>query len=76
MNESKYKPGKATVLAFAIALRLDLEESEQLLRTVGMSFSHSSTFDMIIEFYISNGIFDIFEINAALYKYDQPLLGC
>ena len=75
-NDPKYKPSKQTVLAFAIALELTLEETEDLLRTVGFSLSHSNTFDMIIEFYIRRGIYDIYEINAALYQFDQICLGC
>lgn len=75
-NDPKYKPSKPTVLAFAIALELSLPETEDLLRTVGFSLSHSSTFDMIIEFYIRQGIYDIYEINAALYQFDQVCLGC
>ena len=75
-NDPKYKPSKPTVLAFAIALELNLRETEDLLRTVGFSLSHSSTFDMIIEFYIRQGIYDIYEINAALYQFDQICLGC
>lgn len=51
-NDPKYKPSKPTVIAFAIALELDLQETEALLKTVGFSLSHSNTFDMIIEFYI------------------------
>ena len=75
-NDPKYRPSKPTVLAFAIALELNLQETEDLLRTVGFSLSHSSTFDMIIEFYIRQGIYDIYEINAALYQFDQVCLGC
>ena len=75
-NDPKYKPSKQTVLAFAIALKLTLGETEDLLRTVGFSLSHSNTFDMIIEFYIRRGVYDIYEINAALYQFDQICLGC
>lgn len=75
-NDPTYRPSKATVLAFAIALELTLEETQQLLMTVGFALSHSSTFDMIIEFYIRRGIYDIYEINAALYQFDQATLGC
>lgn len=75
-NDPHYKPSKPTVLAFAIALELSLEETEQFLRTVGFSLSHSNTFDMIIEYYITNGIYDLYEINAALYRYDQVCIGC
>ena len=75
-NDPAYRPSKQTVIAFAIALELSLDETEQLLRTVGFSLSHSSTFDLIIEFYIRRGIYDVFEINSALYQYDQVCLGC
>ena len=73
LGEQNYR---AAVIAFAIALELSLPETEDLLRTVGFSLSHSSTFDMIIEFYIRQGIYDIYEINAALYQFDQVCLGC
>lgn len=74
-NDQKYRPGKPTVLAFAIALKLDYDETQQLLKTAGFSLSHSNRFDLIIEYYIRKRIYDIFEINAALYQYDQVCLG-
>lgn len=76
INEKNYRPSKQTVLAFAIGLQLTLPETEQLLKTVGFSLSHSNKFDMIIEYYITVGNFNIFDINSALYQYDQPCLGC
>jgi len=76
MNNKNYNPNKKTVICFAISLQLSLEETENLLRTVGYSLSHSNKFDLIIEFFIKNGIYDIFEINAGLCKYDQETLGC
>lgn len=75
-NDASYKPSKPTVLAFAIALELTLPETEQLLKAAGFALSRSNPFDLIIEYYITNGQYDIHEINAALYRYDQPCLGC
>lgn len=75
-NDPHYKPSKQTAIAFAIALELTLKETEQFLRTVGFSLSHSNTFDMIIEYYITHEIYDLYEINAALYRYDQVCIGC
>ena len=74
-NDPHYHPAKATVLAFAIALELSLEETEQLLKKAGYALSHSDRADLIIEYFIVSGNYDIFRINDALYRFDQPLLG-
>ncbi len=70
-----YMPGKRTILALAIALELTLEETDDLLERAGYALSHSQKFDVIVEFFIINGKYDIFEINEVLFKYEQPLLG-
>ena len=71
-----YKPSKLTAVSFAIALRLDLSETEHLLKTVGMSLSRSSKFDIIIEYFVTTGNYkDIFDVNETLYQFDQMTLG-
>lgn len=70
-----YMPGKRTILALAIALELTLEETDDLLERAGYALSHSQKFDVIVEFFIVSGKYDIFEINEVLFQYDQPLLG-
>ena len=68
-------PSKPTALALALALHLDLKETEELLRSAGLALSPAREFDIIIRHCIINEIFDIHEINEVLYRYDQPLLG-
>ena len=72
---SGYTPKKPTILALAVALELTLEETDDLLKRAGYALSHASKFDVIVEYFIVNGKYDIFDINQVLFKYDQPLLG-
>ena len=74
-NDKNYRPKKSTALAFAIALELSLEETEQLLKKAGYALTHSSRADIIVEYFIINGNYNIFDINDALWSFDQPLLG-
>lgn len=73
--DRNYHPKKETALAFALALELDIEGTQQLLRTAGYSLSHSNIADIIVEYHILNGIFKVSDINEMLYEYDQKLLG-
>ena len=73
--KTDYKPKKKTAVAFAVALELDLSTTLDLLSRAEIAFSPSSRFDLIITYFITNRIYDIYEINAALFKYGQPILG-
>lgn len=70
-----YRPSKSTAVAFALALRLDLEGTNELIGRAGYVLSHSSVADLIVECFIVNKNYDIDRLNEVLYAKDQPLIG-
>lgn len=75
INDPDARPSKATAVSLAIGLELDLEQTQQFIGKAGYVLSDSSVFDLIIRYFIEKKIYDVIEINFALYEFDQPLLG-
>lgn len=70
-----YQPKKKTALALAVALRLTVEETRDLLARAGIALSDASTTDIIVLYYIGRGKYDVYDINATLFDYEQEGLG-
>ena len=74
-NNPAYKPGKQTVLAFAIALELTLDEAREMLMKAGFALSHSNKADIVVEYCLKTRNYNIIEINQILFKLDLQPLG-
>lgn len=74
-SNKDYRPSKKTAISLCIALELNIDETNDLLKKAGFVLSHSNLFDVIIEYYIIKGIFDMYEINCALLDNDQEIFG-
>ena len=74
-SNPSYHPRKTTVLGFAIALKLTLDETDELLMKAGYALSDSNCGDLVVEYFISNGNYDINELNEVLFAMDQELIG-
>lgn len=70
-----YKPSKTTAVAFGLALKLPMEELTELVNKAGYSMTHASKFDIIVEYFVERGNYNVFEINEALFAFDQTLIG-
>ena len=74
-SNKDYQPKKITAVAFALALNLNLDDTKDFLRKAGFALSESNLFDVIIEYFIENEVYDIYTINIALFDHDQPTIG-
>ena len=69
-----YRPSRATALALGIALELPLSELQELLGKAGYTLSHARKGDVIVEYFVKKGIYDIYQINQILLEFDEPLI--
>lgn len=70
-----YQPKKRTVIAFAVALQLNLDDTKDLMARAGFALSPGSRFDLVIEYFIEKQVYDIYTINVALFDHELPMLG-
>lgn len=73
-SHADYQPSRATALALGIALELPLSELQELLGKAGDTLSHARKGDLIVEYFVKKGIYDIYQINQVLFDFEEPLI--
>ena len=66
-HDVDYKPSKDTVLCLIFALALTKDEADDLLQRAGYSFSPSQVRDIIIQYFVKEGILDIDALDEVLF---------
>ncbi len=74
-NNPAYQPKKGTAIGLAVALRLDIDDTLDLIGRAGYTLSDASVGDLIVRYFIERDQWDVNDINIVLFKYDQPLIG-
>lgn len=67
-NNVDYQPSKSATMAMVLALKLPLNEAEELMAKAGYTFSTALIQDLVVKFFIQEGIFDVDAVNVELYK--------
>ena len=73
-SHEDYQPSRATALALGIALELPLSELQELLGKAGYTLSHARRADVIVEYFVKKGIYDIYKINQVLFDFEEPTI--
>ncbi|NLZ75336.1 MAG: hypothetical protein GX914_02410 [Erysipelotrichia bacterium] len=74
-SSDDYQPSKTTAIALAFALKLSASQTDDLLLKAGYSLSKSNIADIIVRYCLNSEIYDIYEVNETLFKYNQKQLG-
>ena len=75
MSDVSYQPAKDTCIAIALAMQLKLNEAKDLLSRAGYTLSRSLRRDVMIEYFILEGISDLCEVNEVLTRLGEKKLG-
>lgn len=72
--KGQVKPSKDKMLALAVGLRLNMDETADFLRIAGYALSPISQTDTVVEYFIRKQEYNVLKINIVLFDYGlEPL---
>ena len=74
LRRKDYRPGRETAILMAFALRLNADEARDYIGLAGYTFSSGSKADIIVEYFLQAGNYDVIELDAALMEFGEPTL--
>jgi hypothetical protein len=74
-NDNSYHPSKETILLLGFSMELSILEMEQLLDSASYSLPKNNNFDLIIRYCFVNQIYNIYDVNELLDKFNCELFN-
>lgn len=71
-----YQPSRETAIRCCLALRLNIEETEELLKSAGYALSPARRFDLVIRWCVENGVWNVDRVNALLDELGEKTFRC
>lgn len=73
-SNKDFKPSKKTAICLCFGLELELDDALDLLNKAGYTLSHSSKTDLIVEYFLKTGEYDLCLLNEILYGYGLDIM--
>lgn len=65
----KVNPSKEKVIALAIGLHLNMDETKDILKVAGYAFSPYSQTDIVVKYFINNEDYNVIKLDILLYDF-------
>lgn len=73
-NNPDYHPNKLTAMCLCVGAQLNIDEAKDLLLRAGYGFSPCDKTDIIFEYFIEHGFYDMIDLDIQLEEHGLPCI--